>query len=153
LLHDPETGRVATPFLALAEAATGPDAPVHEAAHGAGYSRFTADYGWLRIEAVMTLAAKAPARLTRLRVTNTTARPLALEGLACARLVLGADRAQTAAMVQTRHDTALDAVLAHNPFSMEFADRVTALASDRPIDAHCGNLRAFLGRDGTMARP
>ncbi|WP_134724814.1 GH36-type glycosyl hydrolase domain-containing protein [Paracoccus luteus] len=149
LIHDPDTGAVATPFLALS---TDP-AAVHEAAHGLGYSRFKADYGWVAVEAVMTLAPDAPARLTRLTVTNRTNRRLNLQGVAYAQLVLGSDRTRTAPMVQTRFDRGLDALLGQNAFSADFADRVTALACDRPVQRFCGSRTDFLGRDRTPARP
>ena len=149
LIHDPATGRTATPFLGLSE---DPDA-VHEIAHGLGYSRFTADYGWVRLEAVMTLAADVPARLTRLTVTNRTARVLKLQGIAYAELVLGTDRSRSAPMVQTRFEPGLNAALARNPFSTDHAERITALACDRAPDAHCGDRQAFLGRLGSLSQP
>ena len=149
LIHDPASDRVATPFLALGD---DPDA-VHEVAHGLGYSRFSADYGWVSIEAVMTLADGAPARLTRLSVTNRTGRTLSLQGIAYAELVLGTDRSRTAPMVQTRFDPDLNAHLGQNAFSTDFGDRVTALACDRAVDAHCGARPAFVGRHGELSRP
>ena len=149
LVHDPATGSVATPFLATSD----PGDAVFEVAHGLGYSRFTADHGWVAIEAVMTLARDVPARLTRLRVTNRTDRHLHLQGIAYAQLVLGTDGTLTAPMVQTGFDPELAAVTARNPFSMQYADRVTALTCDRRIDAHCGSRTAFLGREGAISCP
>ncbi|WP_162630605.1 GH36-type glycosyl hydrolase domain-containing protein [Paracoccus endophyticus] len=149
LIHDPDTGAVATPFLALS---TDPTA-VHEAAHGLGYSRFSADYGWVAVEAVMTLSPDGPARLTRLAVTNRTNRRLNLQGIAYAQLVLGSDRTRTAPMVQTRFDRDLDALLGQNTFSTDFGDRVTALACDRPLQRFCGSRTGFLGRGGPVGRP
>lgn len=149
LIHDPATGLVATPFLALSD---DPGA-VHETAHGLGYSRFSADYGWVRVEAVMTLAEGQPARLTRLTVTNRTDRPLSLQGIAYAELVLGTDRARTAPMVQTVFDPTLNAHVARNPFSADFAERLTALGCDRTVDSWCGSRTDFVGRFGKLARP
>ncbi|HRO15857.1 MAG TPA: hypothetical protein PLL33_12600, partial [Paracoccus sp. (in: a-proteobacteria)] len=149
LIHDPDTGAVATPFLALSS----DDQAVHEVAHGLGYSRFSADYGWVAVEATMTLAADVPARLTRLKVTNRTERPLNLQGIAYAELVLGTDRARTAPMVQTHHDAGLDALVAQNAFSTDFADRITAMTCDRPLEATCGSRADFLGRSGSLSRP
>ena len=149
LIHDPQTGRIATPFLGLS---SDPDA-VHETAHGLGYSRFSADYGWIRLEAVMTLAEAGPARLTRLTVTNQTPRPLTLEGVAFAELVLGTDRGRSAPMVQTQFAQALNAITAQNAFSTDYGRRVTALGCDRPIDAHCGSRLDFVGRFGRLSQP
>ncbi len=146
---DTETGRVATPFLAL----TQDDDAVFEAAHGIGYSRFSADYGWVRLEAVMTLHADQPARLTRLRVTNATRARLQLHGVAFATLVLGQDRPRTAPMVRARFDHVLNAVVAQNSFSTDYGDRVVALGCERPVDAYAASRGAFLGRGGGMARP
>ena len=149
LVHDPETGCVASPFLATSE----PGDAVFEAAHGLGYSRFTADYGWVVVEAVMTLARDVPARLTRLRVTNRTRRHLRLRGVAYAQLVLGTDAAVAGPMVRTGFDTGLAAAIGRNPYSADFADRITALACDREVDAHCGSRTAFLGREGAISYP
>ncbi|MBB1498512.1 GH36-type glycosyl hydrolase domain-containing protein [Paracoccus sp. MC1862] len=149
LIHDPSTGRTATPFLGLSD----DPAAVHEIAHGLGYSRFTADYGWVTVEAVMTLAEAAPARLTRLTVTNRSGRVLNLQVMAFAELVLGTDRTRTAPMVQTFFDPLLNATLARNAFSTEHANRITALACDRPADAHCGDRAGFVGRFGDLRHP
>lgn len=149
LIHDPETGLVASPFLGLSE---DPRA-VHEIAHGLGYSRFSADYGWLALEATMTLAETGPARLTRLRLHNRSGRALSLQLIAYAELVLGTDRSRTADKIQTRFDAGLNAALAVNPFSIEHAARIAALACDRPVAAHCGDRLAFLGRFGELSHP
>lgn len=149
LIHDPATGRMATPFPGLSE---DPQA-VHEIAHGLGHSRFTADHGWVTVEAVMTLAEDVPARLTRLSVTNRTSRVLNLQGIAYAEMVLGTDRTRTAPMVQTTFEPGLNAAMARNPFSAEHADRITALACDRPVDAYCGDRPAFVGRFGEPRHP
>lgn len=149
LIHDPETGLVASPFLGLSE---DPRA-VHEITHGPGYSRFTGDYGWLRVEATMMLAETGPARLTHLRLDNRSGRPLSLQLVAFSQLVLGTDRSRTADKIQTRFDAGLNAALAVNPFSTEHAGRITALACDRPIATHCGDRLAFLGRFGELSHP
>ena len=149
LIHDPETGRTASPFPALC----GDPTVVFEIAHGLGYSRFQADYGWLRVEAVLTLAENQPARLTRLRLTNRTDRPLHLRAIAYAEMVLGNDRSRSAAMLRARFDPAHGAVLVTNPYSIDFPGRVTALACDRPVDAATASRGDFLGRGGSLSRP
>ncbi len=146
---DTETGRVATPFLRLAR----DDRAVFETAHGLGYSRFSADHGWVTVEAVMTLAADQPARLTRLKVHNRTQRRLQLAGAAFLELVLGQDRTRTAPMIRARFDGDANAVIARNPFSPDYADRAVALSCDRPLDAYGASRLAFLGRGGSMTRP
>ncbi|PZO65994.1 MAG: protein ndvB [Paracoccus denitrificans] len=149
LIHDPETGRVATPFPALCT-----DRNItFEVAHGMGYSRFAADFGWVYVEAIMTLAHDQPARLTRLKVTNRTGRTLRVQGIAYAELVLGNDRAKNATMLQAKFDPQAGAILVTNPYSTEFAGRVTALACDRKLDGICASRTAYLGRGGRVKRP
>ncbi|MBV0891977.1 protein ndvB [Paracoccus sp. Z118] len=148
-VYDRDSGRIASPFLALAE----DDGAVYEAAHGLGYSRFTADHGWVALEAVMTLAEDQPARLTRLTVHNRTDRRLRLRGAAFVELVLGNDRARSAPMIRARFDEIANALTARNPFSADFADRIVALSCDRPIDAVSASRAGFLGRGGSMRRP
>ena len=149
LIHDPDTGRVATPFLGLSD----DPAAVHEVAHGLGYSRFTADFGWVAVEAVMTLADDVPARLTQLTVTNRTSRTLNLQGIAFAELVMGTDRTRSGPMVQTIFDADLNAHLAQNAFSNDHGSRITALACDHQITGSCGSRTDFLGRFNDLRRP
>ena len=148
-IHDPDTGRVATPFLALAAN----DGAIYESAHGVGYSRFSADHGWVAVEAVMTLADGHPARLTRLTVRNRTTRRLRLQGAAFVELVLGNDRSRSAPMIRAHFDAENAAVVARNPFSADFSDRSIALSCDRPVDACTASRTGFLGRHGSMSRP
>ncbi|MCQ0970237.1 protein ndvB [Paracoccus sp. TK19116] len=149
LIHDPATGRVATPFPALCD----DPSQVFEIAHGMGYSRFTADFGWVEVEAVMMLAENQPARLTRLRVTNHTRERLSLQGIAYAEMVKGIDPARTSTMLRARYDADAGAVILKNPYSTDFADRTTALSCDQPIDGACASRAQFLGRNGSLSRP
>ncbi len=148
-VRDRKTGRIATPFAALSD---DPGA-IYEARHGLGQSVFRAWTDWAEIEAVQTLASNGPAKLTRLRITNTGSRVLQIDCVAYAELVLGNDPARTAPTIRAVLNEKLRAVLSRNPYSTEFGDRVTALASDREVSAVALSRRAFLGAAGRMSRP
>jgi len=146
---DRDTGRIATPFVKLSD---DPEA-VFEARHGFGWSRFTGTTAWLEAEATQTLAAGVPAKLTRLRLTNRTDRPLRLEVSSYAELVLGQHRARTATALRVGYDEELGAVIAKNPYETAITGRVTALAADLPADGWLVSRLEWLGRGGAMMRP
>lgn len=148
-VRDPETGRLATPFAALSD---DPGAR-YEVRHGLGYSRFRVVTDWVEVEAVQVLAAGQPAKLTRLRVANVSGRRLRLEVAAYAELVLGNNRGRSAPLIRMEFDAPRHALLARNPYGMDFSGRATALAADRTVSGHLMSRAAFLGRNGRMARP
>lgn len=148
-VRDPETGRLASPFAALSD----DSGARYEVRHGLGYSRFRVWTDWVEVEAVQVLAAGRPARLTRLTVTNVSGRALRLEVSAYAELVLGNNRARSAPLIRMEFDAARGALLARNPYGLDFPGRVTALAADRPVAAHLMSRTAFLGRNGRLSRP
>tara|TARA_R110000868_G_scaffold198474_3_gene444845 strand:+ start:28781 stop:37135 length:8355 start_codon:yes stop_codon:yes gene_type:complete len=149
LIRNSATGQVISPFAALSD----DPMALHEARHGLGKSVFRVWTDWAEVEAVMTLAADAPARLTGVTVRNRGTAPLKVEAIAYAELVLGNNRGRTASMIRAAHDPQLQAVVARNPFATEISGRVTALAADRPLIATCVSRQAFLGRNGRMAHP
>ena len=148
-VRDTETGRIATPFAGLSE----DPAAVYEVRHGPGYTRFRAVTDWVEIQALQVLAEGQPAKLTRLTVTNLTGRRLRLEISAYAELVLGNNSGRSAPLIRMTHDMARRALVARNPYGLEFTGRATALAADRPIAGHLTSRAAFLGRGGRVARP
>jgi cyclic beta-1,2-glucan synthetase len=149
LIRNEATGQVISPFAALSE---DPSA-LHETRHGMGKSVFRVWTDWVEVEAVMTLAADAPARLTGVTLRNRGRAPLKLDVIAYAELVLGNNRGRTAGVIRAAHDASRQAVVARNPFATEIAGRVTALAADRPLIATCVSRQAFLGRDGKLSHP
>jgi len=148
-LRDRQTGRVATPFAALSD----DPAAIYEARHSLGRSEFRAWTDWLEVTAVQTLAAHGPAKLTRLTLRNLTSRPLTLDCAAFGELVLGNDPARTSAMIRIGFDKVLQAVVARNAYSTDFAGRLTALGADRPITGHLTTRRDFFGLTGQSHRP
>ncbi|MCZ0964243.1 GH36-type glycosyl hydrolase domain-containing protein [Paracoccus benzoatiresistens] len=139
LLRCRRTGRVMSPFAALC-----PDpGAIHEARHGLGYSRFRSWSDWINTDAVQTLAAGQPAKLTRLRVTNRGKERLDLDCLAYAELVLGKDRGQTAPVI--RAQAVANAIIARNAWSVEFPGRTAGLACNRPVTGWLASRATVLG--------
>ncbi|SNR26300.1 protein ndvB [Paracoccus sediminis] len=146
LIRCRRTGRLASPFAAVC---ADPGA-IHETRHGLGFSRFRSWSGWVNLDAVQVLAADGPAKLTRMRVTNTGDDRLDLDCLAYAELVLGNDRGRTAPMIRACADG--NALTARNPWSVEFPGRAAGLACDRPATGHLASRAAVLGQ-GDLRRP
>jgi cyclic beta-1,2-glucan synthetase len=149
LIRNVETGQVASPFAALSD----DPVAIHEARHGTGRSTFRVWTDWVEAEAILLLAADAPARLSRVTVRNRSAASLRVEVVSYAELVLGNDRGRSASVIRARLDTALNALVARNPYATEIRGRATFLVADRPFGATTVARSAFLGTEGNLKRP
>ena len=140
-IHDIEKGQVLSPF-----AATGrdPDA-IYDVRHGPGCSVFRTEGGGLEIEMAQIVAARAPAKLMQLRVTNNTGRTRKLRIYAYAEWVLGNNRSKTAPYIRSWHVADVNALMAQNPFSIESGSRTTFLAANRPLQSYTAARGEFIG--------
>jgi len=147
-VSDVETGALFSPFAALV-----PQAGIrHEARHRQGVSVFTAVAGDLELEAAMLVDPQDPVRVTRLTIHNKGSRARRLRAYAYAEWVLGDSRWKSAPTIVPSRDEATGALLARNPYSLEFPDRVAFLASDALPDSWTTDRGEFIGQ-GSSARP
>ena len=90
-----------------------------------------------------------PVKISRLRIQNSGSAPARLRVYAYAEWVLGSHRSRTAATIVPSRDAATGALLAQNPYGLDFSERVAFLAADgaaHPVTADRGE---FIGRNGT----
>jgi cyclic beta-1,2-glucan synthetase len=148
-VHDLAGGKVFSPFAAVA-----PDASTsYEARHGQGFSTFTAKRGPLTLELTQLVDPTDPVKLSRLTIRNGGSVPARLRVYAYVEWVLGTHRAGSAPTVVPELDAQTGALLARNPYSLDFGDRVAFLASDAAAQSVTADRHEFIGRDGTVELP
>ncbi|KFI29469.1 protein ndvB [Haematobacter missouriensis] len=147
-IHDTESGRIATPFAGLSD----DPLALYEVRHGFGQTTFRAFTDWLEVEAVQTLHADQPAKLTRLTLHNRSGRTLRLRVAGYAECVLGQNRSRTAPMIRFRR-LASGGLAARNPFATEAVGHAAVFTCDRVMTGFLGSRTAFFGRGGNLRRP
>jgi len=143
-LRDEESGVVWTPTTLP----MGGDAAV-TVRHAPASTTFARQCHGLKQELVTSVAWDEAVKIVSLRLENLEDRPRRLTATYYAEWVLGTARESTAPHLLTAIEDG--ALLARNPTSREFGDRVAFLASDAaPRGATCDRLE-FLGRGGIRA--
>jgi cyclic beta-1,2-glucan synthetase len=148
-IHDRVSGGLFSPFAAVAR----DPALSYEARHAPGRSTFSVRQGALSVELVQTVDATDPVKVQRLKIVNEGSEPARLSIYAYAEWVLGNNRARNAPSVVPSQDSETGAVLASNPFSLDFSERVAFLAADVRPDSVTTDRQEFLGRQGSVQWP
>ena len=125
----------------------------YEARHGQGYSVFSTTRHGLLAEATQLVDPADSLKLTRLRLRNSGKSPAKLKVYAYAEWVMGNNRPRSAPTIIPAVDAATGAVLARNPHSLDFADRVAFLAADAEPASFTADRREFLGRERSVVTP
>jgi cyclic beta-1,2-glucan synthetase len=141
-----------TAFAPFAAVARDPEV-VYEARHGQGVSTFSATRGNLALELTQIVDARDPVKVQQLKIRNTGSQPARLTVYAYAEWVLGNNRPRSAPFIVSSLDAETGALLARNPYSTDFFDRVAFLAGDAPANSVTSDRAEFLGRDGSVAWP
>ena len=122
--------------------------------HGFGYSIFTHTEENIDSELRVYVARDAPIKFAALCVRNRSGRRRRLSAAGYVEWVLGDQRAKTMAHVNTRIAADSGALVARNPYSMDFGDRLAFFAVDDDVECTVTADRAeFLGRDGSPDNP
>ena len=133
-----------------------PGAGAYEVRHGFGYTIWRHTSTELEQEVLALMPLAEPVKIIRLRVTNRSAAVRNLSVFYYAEWVLGGSRALTTDSVTTESTTDRTVLLARNPESEDFGDRVAFAAGWGPDERgrHCTSDRqSFLGRYGSSALP
>ena len=147
-LRDEETALIWSPTPQPAPAA----AP-YLVRHGAGYSMFEHQSHGLWQQLRLFAAPDSPVKVIALRLENHWQRPRRLTATCYAPWVLGASREATAPYVVSEYEPEVHALLAHNPYSAEFAGRCAFLAASQAPHGVTADRTEFLGRMGDPRRP
>ena len=121
--------------------------------HGQGYSRFELHCNGIASDLLQFVAWDDPVRICRLRLSNTSGMPRRLSLTAYVEWVLGATRTGNAAFITTEHDEDSGALLARNPWNIEFGQRVAFMDLQGTQTSWTGDRREFVGRNGNLQQP
>ncbi|HEY8154025.1 MAG TPA: glucoamylase family protein [Myxococcota bacterium] len=123
------------------------------ARHGQGYSRFEHTSHGISLELLQYAAPDDPIKISRLAIQNRSARTRRLSVTAYVEWVLAAARDAAAPCIVTEIDGETGAMLARNPWSNAFGDRVAFLDLAGRQLAWTGDRAEFLGRNGALDHP
>ena len=148
-IYEEAGGRMFSPFAAVARDAS----TSYEARHGQGFSTFTAKRGPLTVELTQLVDPTDPVKLSRIVLRNSGSVPARLKVYGFVEWVLGNNRAKSAPTIVSSLDERTGALLAGNPYSLDFGDRVAFLATDGPVQSLTADREEFLGHGGTVECP
>jgi cellobiose phosphorylase len=147
-LRDDETGHLWSP-TPLPVPGTMP----YVVRHGFGVTRFATSVGGIHAELQVYVAIDAPVKFSVLKLVNTSGRTRKISTTGYVEWVLGDLRAKTAMHVTTEVATDSGALLARNPYSLEFAGRVAFFDLDELNRTLTGDRIEFIGRNGSLHNP
>ncbi|RIK85478.1 MAG: protein ndvB [Hyphomicrobiales bacterium] len=148
-LHDLDSGEAFSPLACLVR----DGAAAYEARHGRGVSSFTVERDGLVATLTQTVDPADPVKVQRLRLRNDGDRRLRLRVYAYAEWVLGSNRGRTAPFVVPGRDELSGALLARNPYHLDFGERTAFLACDGANQSFTCDRAEFLGAGGSTAAP
>ncbi len=147
-LRDEGTGQVWSPTPLPAR-----DDEPYLIRHGIGYSIYEHNSQGLKQRLKMFAAPDEPVKIVQLRLENTTKVLRRINVTYYAEWVLGSLREEMAPYIVPEFSSSRFALLARNPYSMEFSQRVAFLAVTRELQGVTADRREFLGRRGSYAHP
>jgi cellobiose phosphorylase len=142
------TGEVWSPTPAVARGSA-----EYTVRHGAGFTTFLHQRPEVSSELTVSMAPDAAVKVTRLRLTNRSARAQSLTMTSFVEWALGVMREHTQHQIVTWFDRELQSVIACNYFDASFADRVAFSWISEPLTGYTGDRCEFLGRNGDVRRP
>jgi cyclic beta-1,2-glucan synthetase len=129
------------------------DAFRYIARHGQGYSRFEHVSFGIALDLLQFVPPDDPVKISRLKIKNLSGRRRRLSITAYVEWVLGLSRAACAPHVVTEIDPATGALLARNPWRMEFGSRVAFADLAGQQTSWSGDRTEFIGRNGNFVLP
>jgi cyclic beta-1,2-glucan synthetase len=121
--------------------------------HGFGYSRFEHTSRGIASELLQFVPLEDPLKIARLRISNRSSRRRRLTITHYVEWVLGNQRSRSAPYLVTETDSGTSALLARNPWSVDFPGRVAFMDMGGRQQSQCGDRAEFLGHYGSLAEP
>ncbi|HBY93906.1 MAG TPA: hypothetical protein DEP84_08025, partial [Chloroflexi bacterium] len=147
-LRDEETAEVWSP-TPLPAAAPGP----YLVRHGAGYTIFEHHSHGLKQRLRCFAVPDAPVKVVQLRLENTWGRGRRVTATYYVPWVLGTFRDRAQQYIQPAYEAEHWALLARNPYNVEFGERVAFLATSKEPHGLTTDRAEFLGRTGVLGQP
>ncbi|WP_442578108.1 GH36-type glycosyl hydrolase domain-containing protein [Mesorhizobium sp. ASY16-5R] len=148
-VFDHASRKVFSPFAAVAR----DPAVTYEARHGQGVSTFLARRGTVSLELTQTVDPKDSVKIARLKLRNTGSLAAKFTVYAYVEWVMGNNRALSAPNIVPSLDAETGALLARNPYSLDFSDRIAFLATDDKAQSVTTDRGEFLGPEGSVEWP
>lgn len=121
--------------------------------HGAGYTIFEHHSHGLKQQLRLFAVPEAPVKVMQLRLENTWDRQRRITATYYAEWVLGTAHESTQPYVIPEFDADTQALLARNPYNLEFAERVAFVAASGQPHGLTASRTEFLGRMGNYWLP
>ena len=129
------------------------DGGTHIARHGRGYSRFEHQAHGIALELLQYVPLTDPLKISRLTLRNLSAETRRLSVTTYLEWVLGTSRGASGPFIVTEIDATTGAMLARNPWSVDFAGRIAFADLGGRQTAWTADRTEFIGRDGELAAP
>lgn len=147
-LRDEETTQV----WSVTPAPAGRDATC-QIRHGAGFTEWRQASRGIDQTMRVLVARDAPVKLVRLKLRNLGKRDRRLTATFYAEWLMGALSSVARSHVHCRFDHDAQAILACNPWNVEFAERAAFLTASEPSHSFTTDRAEFLGKEGDLASP
>jgi cyclic beta-1,2-glucan synthetase len=147
-LRDEETAEIWTPTPLPVRA----DEP-YLIRHGAGYTQYEHHSHGLNQHLKVFIAANDPIKVIQLRLQNAWPYTRRITVTYYAEWVLGTLREASQQFVIPEYSSEPQALLARNPYNIDFGERVAFAAANKPLHGLTADRTEFLGRLGGPAHP
>jgi cyclic beta-1,2-glucan synthetase len=121
--------------------------------HGYGYSRFEHASRGIGSELLQFVPLEEPLKISRLKIVNRSRQTRRLSITHYVEWVLGNQRSRGAPFIITELDPETSALLARNPWSTDFQDRIAFMDMGGRQQCCTGDRGEFIGRHGSLAEP